>query len=331
MTGSFQNYAESVKPLLDADFTDHLAGLLGDAESLKAYGGAKILTGGKRIRGSLVCLVAATLGGALEDALPRAIALELIQTATLIHDDFVDQHKRRRDLPALWTLEGARRAVLLGDVIFASAIQRMSELGREDGLIISNAIAEVSRGAYQEPLDTCSLFEAFGEDRHGVAFYEKIIYLKTGVLFAAACQFGALAARVDEGLRQKWNCYGLKVGEAYQIADDLQEVEQYLLTHSITRSELTSLAPALFFFNSDIRPHILEALRQESPEFSGEFLKPLQSTAEVMKDEIERRLRSAVADIEGSLPDNEYGRLARRSPWDIIRMFNGARPAVSSQ
>src|ERR1039457_6292380 len=149
MTGSFQNYAESVKPLLDAGFTDQLAGLLGDAESLKAYGGAKVLTGGKRIRGALVCLVTVTLGGALEDALPRAIALELIQTATLIHDDFVDQHEQRRDLPALWTLEGSRRAVLIGDIIFASAIQRMSELGREEGLIVSNAIAEVSRGAYQ--------------------------------------------------------------------------------------------------------------------------------------------------------------------------------------
>ncbi len=329
MVGRFQDYAESVKPLLDAGFSGHLAGLLGDAMSPQSYGGAKVLTGGKRIRGALVCLVTSALGGALEDALPRAIAVELIQTATLIHDDFVDQHERRRDLPALWTLEGARKAVLHGDVIFASAIQRMSELGREDGLIISNAIAEVSRGAYQEPLNTCSLIEALEENRDVVAFYERIIYLKTGVLFAAACQLGALAARVDDRLRQEWRRYGLKVGEAFQIADDLQEVEQYLLNRSITESELTSLAPALLFFARDIRPHVLEALRQKSPELRGELLEFLPASADAMKVEIERRLRSAVIEIEGSLPNNEYGWLARRTPWDIIRMFNDAGPTVS--
>ena len=329
MTGSFQDYVEDVKPLLDAGFTGHLAALLGDVGSLNAYGGAKVLTGGKRIRGSLVCLVTSTLGGALEDALPRATALELIQTATLIHDDFVDQHERRRDLPALWTLEGGRKAVLLGDVVFASAIQSMSELGREDGLIISNAIAEVSRGAYQEPLNPCSLLETLDMDRDGAAFYEKIIYLKTGVLFAAACQLGALAAKADDRLRQTWRYYGLKIGEAYQIADDLQEVEQYLITRSITGSELTSIAPALLFFTREIRPHVLEALRQKSPELRGKFLRLLQSTAETMKVEIEKRLRLAVSDIEACLPNTEYGQLARRTPWDIIRMFNEVRTTAS--
>jgi geranylgeranyl pyrophosphate synthase len=255
--------------------------------------------------------------------------LELIQTATLIHDDFVDQHERRRDLPALWTLEGARRAVLLGDVIFASAIQSMSELGREDGLIISNAIAEVSRGAYQEPLNPCSLLEMFEEDSDCTALYERIIYLKTGVLFAAACQLGALAARADDRRRQKWRCYGLKVGKAYQIADDLQEVEQYLLNRSMTGSELISIAPALVFFTRDILPHIIEALRQKSPEFRGEFLMLLQSSADTMKEEIERHLKSAVIEIEGCLPNDEYDRLVRRTPWDIIRMFNEVRPATS--
>lgn len=329
MIGGFQDYSESVKPLLDAGFTGQLARLLGDAGSLQTYGGAKVLTGGKRIRGSLVCLVTAALGGSLEDALPRAVALELIQTATLIHDDFVDQHEQRRDLPALWTLEGARKAVLLGDFIFASAIQSMSELGREDGLVISNAIAEVSRGAYQEPLDPYSLLETLESDRDGAAFYEKIIYLKTGVLFAAACQLGALAAKADDRLRQKWRNYGLKIGEAYQIADDLQEVEQYLLTLSMTVSELTSIAPALMFFAGEIRPYILEALRQKSPELRGEFLKLLQASAEAMKAEIERRLSSAVIEVEGSLPDNDYGNLVRRVPWHIIRMFNKARTPAS--
>lgn len=329
MLNRFQDYTESVKSLLDEGFTYQLSSLLGYA-GLPLDIGSKVLTGGKRIRGALVCMVTATLGGPLEDALPRAIALELIQTATLIHDDFVDQHEQRRDLPALWTLEGSRRAVLIGDIIFAAAIQRMSELGREEGLIVSNAIAEVSRGAYQEPLDSCSLLKTFENNSDSAAFYEKVIYLKTGVLFAAACQLGTLAARTDDRLRQKWRCYGLKVGEAYQIADDLQEVEQCLRTGSITGPDLTSLAPALLFFARDTRPHVLEALRQKSPELGGEFLILLQFTAEAMKAEIERRLRSAVMEIEESLPNNDYGSLALRAPWDILRMFNDARPTASA-
>ena len=123
--------------------------------------GQRSLQAARESEGPLSAWSHRPLGARWIDALPRAVALELIQTATLIHDDFVDQHEQRRNLPALWTLEGARKAVLLGDVIFASAIQLMSELGREDGLIISNAIAEVSRGAYQEPLDPCSLLDTF--------------------------------------------------------------------------------------------------------------------------------------------------------------------------
>lgn len=328
MTSGFQDYAKVVKPLLEADFAGQLAGLLGDAGPFQSYCSPKVFTGGKRIRGTLVCLVNAALGGALEDALPRAIALELIQTATLIHDDFVDQHERRRDFPALWTLEGSRKAVLLGDVIFASAIQRMSELGRKDCLIISNAIAEISRGAYQEPLNTCSLLERLETDSD-MAFYEKIIYLKTGVLFAAACQLGALAAKADEKLTQAYRYYGLNLGEAYQIADDLQEVKQCLLNSSITEGDLPSFFPAFLFFNRDIRPHAIEVLKQHPTDLKAEFLDLLQLTADMMKTEIERRLRSAVNHIEGCLPDNGYGKIMLSAPWDIIRMFNEERPKVS--
>ena len=245
----FQDYAEDLKPAMDKAFTEHLVKLLGDARPLRSWGESALLTGGKRIRGSLVCLVATTLGGTLEDALPRAIAVELIQTATLIHDDFVDQHRSRRNMPAIWTFEGARRAVLLGDIIFSSAIQMMSELGREDGLIVSRAIAEISRGAYQEPLNPSALLEEMEAYGLEAALYEKIIYLKTGILFGAACQLGAVVAKAGDQFQHVWGRYGAKIGEAYQVADDLQEVEQALHTRSLPASEMAALAPALLFFD----------------------------------------------------------------------------------
>src|SRR6266581_9684176 len=93
MFAHFQGYAEHLKPTLDAAFSKHLAKLLEDTRPIGSWGESQLLRGGKKIRGSLLCLVATTLGGTLEDALPRAIAVELIQTATLIHDDYVDQHR----------------------------------------------------------------------------------------------------------------------------------------------------------------------------------------------------------------------------------------------
>ncbi len=327
MIANFLDYAEDLKPSLDAAFAGHLAHLLGDTHSLCSYEEGKLMTGGKKIRGTLLCLVATTLGGALEEALPRAIAVELIQTATLIHDDFVDQHRVRRNLPAIWTLEGARRAVLLGDIVFSSAIQMMSELGREDGLIVSRAIAEVSRGAYHEPLDPAVLMEEIEACRLDTTLYEKIIRLKTGVLFGAACQLGAVAAGVGGNSRWAWHRYGVKIGEAYQVADDLHEVERALRTRSMTANEVAALAPALLFFDEESRPHIIRALRQGLLELKGELPELFQGVADAMQKDKEKRLRSAVDEIAGNHPGESRNSLACAAPWDLIRMFDTAAPA----
>lgn len=321
MFDHFQDYAERLKPKLDAAFASELGRLLG---GMGTRGETALLTGGKKIRGALLCLVSATLGGTLADALPRAVAVELIQTATLIHDDYVDQHRERRNSAAIWTLEGARRAVLLGDVLFASAIRMMSELGRDDCQIVSRSIAEIARGAWHEPLNPAALLAEIDAGRVDGALYEKIIYLKTAVLFGAACQLGAVAAGADGERQQQWRRYGVNIGEAYQIADDLQEVERHLVTRSITADEMTSLAPALLFFVGEVRPFIPDALRWDSTELEGELLRHFRAAAGLMKAEKERRLRFAVAGMEGDFPADDLDRLARQTPWDLIRMFDAA-------
>jgi geranylgeranyl pyrophosphate synthase len=329
MYDRFQDYAENLRPALDDAITGHLGQLLGDTRLHHPVEETQFLTGGKKVRGSLLCLVAAALGGTLADALPRAVAVELIQAASLIHDDFVDQHRIRRGLPALWTLAGARRAVLLGDVIFSSAIYLMSELGREDCQVVSRAIAEVSRGAYQEPLDPSALLEDIAAGRLDAALYEKINYLKTGVLFGAACELGALAATADEGRQQAWRRYGLQIGEAYQIADDLQEIDHHLDTRTITARELTALAPALLSFATESRPYLCEALGRESVELRGGLAELFQAAAAAMHAEKERHLRAAVSEIAGDLPDSGLCRLVQQAPWDLLSMFATGSPQSS--
>lgn len=109
MAASFQDYCQTRKPILEDALRKALSDLLGgvtmrDKPSLMAS-----LEAGKKIRGCLTCMVSEAFGGSLESAVPRAISVELIQAATLIHDDFVDQDTVGRGRPATWTVEGAQR------------------------------------------------------------------------------------------------------------------------------------------------------------------------------------------------------------------------------
>jgi geranylgeranyl pyrophosphate synthase len=317
----FQDYWEALRPRLDDAFGKQISILL---DSTTLNGAAHLrstLDGGKRIRGCLVCMVSDTLGGDTESAIPRAVAIELIQTATLIHDDFVDQDTVRRNRPATWTIEGARRAVLLGDVIFATANKMMNDLSREDGLVVSQAIAQVARGAFQEPLNASMMNREIESGRWNGESYEKIIHLKTGTLFGAACQLGAIAAEARRDLQKAFYRYGSRIGEAYQIADDLHDVKQSLLARSIHTDRMVVLTPILLHFVKEMRPHILHALEGQSIDLDGSILEHLQKAARLMKNEIDHRLKIAVSEIEADFPVNEYTDLIRKAPWEMVRMI----------
>jgi geranylgeranyl pyrophosphate synthase len=174
-----------------------------------------ILAEGKRLRGSLTCLVAEALGGTFEQALPAALAVELIQAASLVHDDFVDGDTLRRGRPATWTLLSARRAVLLADLLFATAIEKMAQAGARQGETLAHAIAAMAQGAFDESVGIGKVSDSQA--------YHSIIHLKTGSLFAAAARLGALAAGAQERMVEAATQFGALTGEVYQIADDLAD------------------------------------------------------------------------------------------------------------
>jgi Polyprenyl synthetase len=322
MVKSFQEYLEIRKQGLDQVFVRLITDVLGEIPMIQATPFLATLAAGKKIRGCLTCLVTECLGGTFESALTRALAVELIQTATLIHDDFVDQDKTRRNLPASWTLEGARRAVLIGDVLFATAIKMMSDLGVEDGKTVSQAIAQVSCGALYELLEPMRLERYLESPQRNGRLYEKIIYLKTGILFGAACRLGAIAAEAGSDLRDSVFRYGARIGEAYQIADDLKDSKLLLRQGSITPEQVLLAAPLLFFFLDGAGPFISSILqdgRRPKQEEIRRFLEPLGA---LMEAEIERRLKSACSEIEGRFPHNSLGGLARKAPWELIQLFN---------
>jgi geranylgeranyl pyrophosphate synthase len=323
--GNFREYLAARRPRLDEALAASLAQLLKSVSRRDAASLLGALAAGKKVRGGLSCLISDALGGPPEAAIPRAVAVEMIQVATLIHDDFIDQDEQRRGSPAIWTLEGARRAVLIGDVIFASAIRGMSELSAADGLAVSRSIAEVALGALHEPLDPADFAAELAAGRIGAGFYERIIHLKTGVLFGAACRLGAYAAGAGAPLAERACRYGMQIGEAYQIADDLQEVRRHLAGRSIEPGRMMALAPALLHFmgEAEAAPPVLASLRGASRDFAAAAAL-FAAAAKRMEEEIARRLRLAAVETERHFPARGYGLLLRSTPGDIIGMFDEA-------
>jgi len=318
----FYAYVAVRRPPLEEAYNRRLSALL---DGIKTEDMAPLmlsLQAGKKIRGCLSCLVCEALGGPLEQAIPRAVAVEMIQAATLIHDDLVDQDAVRGGRPAVWTLEGPRRAVLIGDVIFAAAIKMMSDISAEDGRAVADAIASVSRGALQEPLDPLALAENIESGDSCGRLYDGIVRLKTGTLFGIACTLGAIAAGRSGRAVETCYRYGLWIGEAYQIADDVKEVKECLSRRLMDARQMAAIAPALLRFVPDMRPFVLDVLRRDRSGHGDGDRELLKRAARLMEDAIDQRQRAAAAEIERNFPGNGYSEVARRAPRDIVAIFN---------
>ena len=272
---------------------------------------------GRRVRAHLLCLVNAALGGCIDDALPRALAIECIHAASLIHDDYVDQDNIRRLRPATWIVEGPRQAVLLGDIIFATAILRMVELSRDDGLVVAETIATMAHGAYRELLDPNELTERLDRKRPNMALYDQLIYLKTGTLFAAAAKLGAIAAGASDETCARSFRFGALFGEAYQIADDLDDIVALEDDWHAASRKLQCLLPAfLYFYDNEFSAAWL--LKENSTTLQHWFKRESAILKTRMAREIARRTDLAVNQLE-QFPANSHTAWLRFAPTEILR------------
>lgn len=325
MFENFQEYCQCRRPKLCQALSEYVGNLFDESSQEDQNDLQLALNGGKAIRGVLLCMIAEILGGEWEKALPSAVAVEFIHAASLIHDDFVDQDRFRRHMPALWTLKGARKAVLLGDVLFASAIQMMSEIGRDEVYIVSRAIARISAGALMEFSGVASDFTNVERLlKSDLDLYEKIIHLKTGILFEAACELGATAATADQKTRRQCRRYGALIGEAYQIADDIEDFKECLVEGSIRSERIPFLVPTIIHFmeEDEVRFHMTSILDGSAKPFSDSLGRWLESVIQRMEEEIEHRLRQAVEEVRGALKEQPHAELGFKAPWDLVAMFN---------
>lgn len=171
--------------------------------------------GGKRLRPLLTLAAARLCGYAGADHVKLAATVEFIHTATLLHDDVVDESERRRGRPTANLLWDNKSSVLVGDYLFARSFQLMVETGSLRALhILSNASAVIAEGEVLQLASAESL--ATTED-----IYLRVIRGKTAALFAAATEVGPVIAGADEALVNGLRDYGDALGVSFQIADDL--------------------------------------------------------------------------------------------------------------
>jgi octaprenyl-diphosphate synthase len=177
--------------------------------------GHLIAAGGKRLR-PILTLAAAKLCG-YEGARHHKLAacVEFIHTATLLHDDVVDASDLRRGEPSANALFGNEASVLVGDFLFSRAFQLMVEDGSIDVLrILSNASAIIAEG---EVLQLTTTSDTTTSEQA----YLEVVGAKTAELFAAACRLGAVVGGRPASEEEALRTFGLNLGIAFQIADDV--------------------------------------------------------------------------------------------------------------
>ncbi len=186
-----------------------------EVEALQEAARHILCAGGKRVRPQLVLLSTLATGGSLERAIPLAAACELVHTATLVHDDIVDDSQSRRGRMSVQFYFGNSASVLMGDYLVVRAFRLIAaDPERQLWTILSDTIARMCEG---EVLQLC----VRGDTDVRLEVYETIIQCKTALLIAACTRFGALASEAPGEWVEALAEFGSQIGMAFQIQDDI--------------------------------------------------------------------------------------------------------------
>lgn len=177
--------------------------------------GALVGAGGKRLRPAFVVLSAGFGSYDREKVMPLAGAVEILHTATLVHDDVIDRAGTRRGIPTVSQKYGIDMAVYTGDFLFTKAVLMLSKNVSTDKLdLVARAVKTICEGEVDQ-------FQERYDIETSILSYLKRINKKTAILFAASCLLGAQASECSEETTKKLARFGLCYGMAFQIRDDL--------------------------------------------------------------------------------------------------------------
>ena len=171
--------------------------------------------GGKRMRPLLILLIAKNYGGVNDVTLRSAVGLELLHTASLVHDDVVDESKERRGQPSVNAVYNNKVAVLVGDYVLSTALLNISYTNNSD---ILRSIAELGRNLSNGEILQLSNIKntEFSED-----IYYDVIKMKTAALFESCCEVGTLSVNANKRQIELAKEFGRNLGIIFQIRDDI--------------------------------------------------------------------------------------------------------------
>ncbi len=263
---------------------------------LSEQAGATIAAGGKRLRPLLVLLAAGPGAEVDGDRLVRsAVAVELIHSASLVHDDVLDRAPTRRGIPTVFAAAGRTAATATGDFLFSRAFAELAAGGEVDDVrALSQASSALAAGELLQREDAWDVEVALTRYLHRCE-------LKTGALFEAACRLGALAGG---GPADGLAAFGRSIGLAFQLLDDVLDVSGPI--------ERTGKARGTDLLDGTVTLPLIVA-RERDPELATLDLRALAGAAEAERlcdriaasgalAEAKRRALAVVADAKSDLP-----------------------------
>lgn len=215
--------------------------------------------GGKRMRPMLILLIAKNYGGVNAVTQNAAVGLELLHTASLVHDDVVDESNERRGQASVNATYNNKVAVLVGDFILSSALLRVSETNNE--LIIRN-LARLG-----QTLSAGEVLQLINIDNKEISeeVYYQVIRQKTAALFESCCEMGALSAGMGEEEIAEVRYFGRNIGLAFQIRDDIFDYYDSAEIGKPTGNDMAEgklTLPVIYALNSTGNAEMLELARK---------------------------------------------------------------------
>lgn len=270
-------------------------------------------TGGKRLRPQLLLLANQLFGGNAETALPAALAIEIFHNFTLLHDDVMDRADTRRGRPTVHVRWNDNTAILSGDQMLIEAYKQLSQLPENKQPVVFRLFSQMATGICEG-----QQYDMEFEQRSDVSIdeYMRMIRLKTSVLLAYALQIGAYIAGADEGQQQALYDYGISLGLAFQIQDDLLDVYGDPATFGkaiggdiLCGKKTYMLLTALSKVDSETRQELLRLLQEKalSPDKKIAEVTHIYDTLNIRQEAeqtIQHLTEQALLYLSG-LPDNE--------------------------
>ena len=264
-----------------ADFNDYFNSLLKSDVVLMnnalSYLGDSI---GKMMRPMLVLLVAKSIGKVNEKTYPAAAAVEMLHTASLLHDDVIDESDKRRGRPSLNTRFNNNVAVLAGDYLFSMALNCTA---KTDDLRVINAISVMGRDL---PNGEVMQVELQQKGTYSEENYLKVIYYKTASLFVCCCACAVYTSGGSDEYFEKFSDYGKYAGLCFQMKDDIFDYYSNDVgkpTGSDMREGKITL-PALYVLRTSTNP-LLKPIREKLE--NGIYLdeKEIETLIDISKSE----------------------------------------------